>query len=211
MNDLRRLIQEDIERVRRGREARARGDRGKLGHGGVMSYATWHLRAVLTLDVEHADSVFLEFLNEQEYERDAAAELARLVVPPKNEGFMRRVDYEVIWEARAGKLPKQFDEEKRKRSTGALKQRITDLLNERACAEKPTYYNFRLKALASALAAIDSQGSHDLALEVMLLPDDWANGGCVGVLESLLFNGVPLPTQRTLRWTPSFGQKIGSP
>src|SRR5207244_1304065 len=36
---LHELIRADIERVRRGREARAKGDRGKLGNGGVMSYS----------------------------------------------------------------------------------------------------------------------------------------------------------------------------
>ncbi len=50
MPDLVRLIQADIERVRRGRKARSEGDRGPLGNGGSMSYSGWHVEAVLQLD-----------------------------------------------------------------------------------------------------------------------------------------------------------------
>ena len=50
MADLVTLIRADIERMRRGRAARAAGDHGPLGNGGSMSYAGWHIAAVMHLD-----------------------------------------------------------------------------------------------------------------------------------------------------------------
>ena len=47
MADLVTLIRADIERMRRVRAARADGDRGPLGSGGWMSYAGWHIAAVM--------------------------------------------------------------------------------------------------------------------------------------------------------------------
>ena len=70
MKEMRDLIGADIERVRRGQAARARGDRGKLGSGASMSYASWHVRSVVRLDPTNSDSVLIDFLNAQEYERD---------------------------------------------------------------------------------------------------------------------------------------------
>jgi thioredoxin-like negative regulator of GroEL len=49
MADLQRLIKADIERRRRGRTAYAAGDRGPLSNGANMSYATWHIAAVMQL------------------------------------------------------------------------------------------------------------------------------------------------------------------
>ena len=49
MADLVTLIRADIERRRRGRAARTAGDRGPLGNGANMSYAGWHIAAVMHL------------------------------------------------------------------------------------------------------------------------------------------------------------------
>ena len=38
MKEMRDLIHADVDRVRRGRAARAKGDRGKLGNGGAMLF-----------------------------------------------------------------------------------------------------------------------------------------------------------------------------
>ena len=62
MEDLATLIRADIERVRRGRAARAAGEHGPLANGAVMSYAGWHISAVLQLDPAGAGQVLIELL-----------------------------------------------------------------------------------------------------------------------------------------------------
>ena len=198
MTEMRDLIRADVERVRRGRAARARGDRGALGNGGFISYSTWHIRAAVKLDPVKSDALLLELLNEPEYERDVAAELSRLVAPPvAKDGLFRKVDYGRIWEARAG-VQEEPHKERRKRYAAALRSRIETTLNERSSTEQKRPYDFRLRALGVALAAIDSHGSADLVFEVMSLPDEWDNYTRVEAFEALLFNGVVLPTDKTL-------------
>src|SRR3990172_7094651 len=64
MSDLAQLIKADIERVRKGRAARVRGERSELANGGTMSYANWHVRALASLDSEGAEALLLDVLNE---------------------------------------------------------------------------------------------------------------------------------------------------
>lgn len=198
MAEMRALIRADVERVRRGRAARARGDRGRLANGAVMSYSPWHIRAAVKLDPVSSDALLLDLLNEPEYESDVATELSRLVAPPaaKDELF-RKVDYGRIWEARAGVQEAPY-KERRKRYAAALRSRIDTLLRERSCSERKRLYDSRLRALGVALAAIDSHGSADLVLKVMSIPDEWDNHKRVEAFEALLFNGVVLPTDKTL-------------
>ena len=199
MGDLRTLIRADIERVRKGRAVRARGDRGKLGNGATMSHANWHVRAVVQLDFANTDSILLDLLKEPEYELAVAEELVRLASPPKTEErFSNKVDYGKIWEARAGQLRSGFNEERRKRYANAIRARITGLLGERSTTGPTAPYDYRLKDLATALAAIDSHGSADLVLAVISLPGKWDGWRRVEAVELLLFNGVPLPAELTL-------------
>jgi energy-coupling factor transporter ATP-binding protein EcfA2 len=199
MTDLRQLILADIERVRRGRAARARGDRGKLGNGGMISYANWHVRAVAQLDAARADLLFVDLLREPEYERDVAEEMVRSVTPPKpEERLVRKADYRKVWQARAGNLRVGIDEDRRKRYASAIRDRIAAILKERSNAVQTRPYDHRAQVLATALAAIDSQGSAEMVFEVMSLPDEWDGSQQVRAIEHLLFNGVPLPADRTL-------------
>lgn len=199
MIDLRELIRADIERVRKGRAARARGDRGKLGNGGMMSYANWHVRAIVRLDAANADLLLMEILEEPEYERDVAEEFVRVATPQKTEkGFRKKVDYSRIWEARAEQLGPRCDEERRSRYAVALRERIDRILEERTNSGEKRPYDYRLKVLATALAAIDGHGSADMIFEVMSFPDEWDGSQRVRAVEILLFNGVPLPADRTL-------------
>ena len=80
MEELVALIRADIERVRRGREALAAGDRGPLGNGAYMSYAGWHIGAVVQLDPSSALTKFsLTCSLNREYASDAAGAIgARL-------------------------------------------------------------------------------------------------------------------------------------
>jgi len=204
MAEMRDLIRADIERVRRGRAARAQGDRGRLGNGAVTSWSVWHIRAAIKLDPVSSDALLLDLLNEPEYERDVATELSRLVVPPAaKDGLLRKVDYGRIWEARAG-VQEEPHKERRKRYAAALRSRIEAVLEERSRAQQKRPYDFRLRALGVALAAIDSHGSADLVFEVMSPPDESDNYSRVEAFEALLFNGVVLPTDKTLTLLDSF-------
>ena len=83
MPDLLRLIRADIERRRRGRAARAAGDRGPLGNGGVMDCGSRHVAAVVLLDPTGADAVLIDLLGEREYVSHAAAAMARDFIPAR--------------------------------------------------------------------------------------------------------------------------------
>jgi HEAT repeat protein len=203
---LRELIQADIARIVRGQEARARGDRGKQGNGAAMRYGNWHVRALLQLAPDAADTLLLEILKEPEYERDAAWALVQLASTSKVEagfgfgfGFGKRTDYGKIWEARQGQLQWSFHEERRKRYAAAIRERVESILQESKDAGQPRPYDFRLKELTKALAVVDSSGSTDLILKLLSSQDTWNGWPVVQALDTLLFNGIVLPTNETLK------------
>ena len=74
--DLVTLIRADIERVRRGRAARAAGHSGALANGSSVTYAGWHVAAVMHLDPAGAEQVLIDLLPEPEYSSQAAAAMA---------------------------------------------------------------------------------------------------------------------------------------
>jgi hypothetical protein len=207
MTILLELIRADIERVRRGREARAKGSQGMLANGATMSYSNWHARAVACLDSNTADAVLLQFLNEPEYERDAAGALIQLASTSQVQArFGRKRDYEHIWEARASRLPRGFNEERRKRYAMALQERVTNILEEGARTGQIN--DSRLKGLTKALAAIDSFGSINLVFRALTIPGRFNGWAIVGTLETLLFNGVTLPTEETLKLFDSVEEQV---
>lgn len=198
MKEMREIIRADIERVRTGRAARAKGDRGKLGNGGSMSYSNWHVRAVVKLDPVNSEAFLLELLNEPEYERDVAAEFVRQIHPPAPaQAAFQKIDYNRIWEARAGRL-KEFNEELRKHLGLALRRRIEALLKEHSDGGQKRPVEFRLRVLGVALAKIDGHGSADLVFKVMSVPDEWDNYSRVESFEALLFDGIVLPADATM-------------
>ena len=105
MVDLVKLIRADIERVRRGRAARLAGDRGPLGNGAAMSYASWHISAVMHLHEGASEQVLIELLSEPEYCSEAAAAMARDFVPSSEGSFNRALRYDLIWLHETGALP----------------------------------------------------------------------------------------------------------
>ena len=200
MFDLAQLIKADIERARRGRAAWVRGERSELARGGIVSYADWHIRALTSLDSQSAEAVLLDVLNEPEYEREAASALVRLARTQSTEEpfSFKPKDYSVVWEARAGRRPNEYDEVLRRRYATAIKQRISTLLDKRARDPQTTTLDGRLKSLAKILATLDSHDSAELILNIMVLPGKWDGWGRVDALTSLLFSGVQLPTEATL-------------
>lgn len=197
---LHELIRADIERVRRGREARAKGDRGKLGNGGVMSYSNWHTRALAILDADHADTVLLELLKEPEYERDAAMTLLQLARKSEPQSpvnpFGSKRDYNEMWEARTTSQLTGFNEERRKRYAGAISGELESMLE--AGKQGQSVNDFRVKELAKILAVLDARGAADLIFRALQVSGRFNGWQIAETLETLLFSGVPLPAEQTL-------------
>ena len=200
LDDLRKLLYADIERYKKGRAALSRGERTDLAKGGSMSYANWHVRALVSLDPETAGLVLLDVLNETEYEADAASGLLSIALASPVEGqfgFKKR-DYGIVWEARAGRVPRGFNENSRRHYALALKTHILKVFDERSNSPNPSYYDLRLIGLGRVLAALLDHRSIDLILQLVGLPGKWHEWRRVEVLETLLFTGVELPTTPTL-------------
>ena len=189
MADLVTLIRADIERVRRGRAARAAGDHGPLGNGAVMSYARWHIAAVMHLDPAGAEQVLIDLLPEPEYVSDAAAAMARDFVPKAEGSFHRKFRYDLMWAAREGRTPPPDDDQRRTRFVAALNAEIKRL-REQNQDGKPAA---GLKELARALATIDGRGSAAAVLDAIAMPDQWDECTCLDAAERLLMAGVVLP------------------
>lgn len=188
MADLVRLIRADIERVRRGRAARAAGDRGPLGNGGAMSYAGWHIAAVMHLDVAGAEQVLTDLLPEPEYRSEVATAMARDFVPKTERSFDRAFRYDLMWAGREGRTPPPGDDQRRTRFAAALDAEIKRL-REHQDGKPPA----GLKELAKALAAINGRGSASAVLDVIAIPGQWDQYTCLDAAERLLMAGAVVP------------------
>ena len=189
MADLVRLIRADIERVRRGRAARAAGECGPLVNLSMMSYAGWNIAAVMDLDPASAEQVLIDLLPEPEYSSGAAAAMARDFLPKPDGSFNRKLRYDLMWAAREGRTSPLGDDQRRKRFAAALNAEIEDL-REQSSKGKSTASP---KELASALAAIDGRASAAAVLDVISMPCDWDQYTCLDAAERLLRAGVVLP------------------
>lgn len=201
IDDLRRLIRGDIERIKNGRLARLRHEPGSMAQGAGNCWASWHVRALILLDPVVAEEPLLDLLYEPDWERyeiEAATALVRLATTDVPEQFAHRTDYGSVWAARAGTQPTRFDEERRRCYTNAINVRVSTLLSERANSTTPTRYDGRLKELAKLLALLDGRGSAELVMKVMALPGEWDASIRVKALEALLLSGAELPTERAL-------------
>lgn len=189
MADLVTLIRADIERMRRGWAARAAGDNGPLGNGGSMSYAGWHVAAVMHLDPAGAEQVLIDLLPEPEYLSDAAVAMAHDFVPKPERSFDRTFRYDLMWAARKGRTSPPGDDQRRTRFAAALNAEIKRL-REQNQDGKPTA---GLKELAKALAAIDGRGSAAVVLDAIAKPGQWDQYTHLDADERLLMAGVALP------------------
>ena len=207
MADLVTLIRADIERMRRGRAARAAGDRGPLGNGGSFIYAEWHIAAVMHLDPAGAEQVLIDLLLEPEYSPDAAAAMARDFVPKPEYSFAREFRYDLMWAARKGPTPRLGDDQQRTRFVAALNAEIKRLRDQHQDGQPAA----RLKKLANALAAIDGRDSAAAVLDVIGLPGQCDEYTRLDAAERLLMAGVVLPAttafalvdsilERTAKW-----------
>jgi nucleoside phosphorylase len=200
MHELHELTLAEIERVRDGRAALARGERTALAKGGSVSYTHWHAKAIAALDPDEAEAVLLDVLTKSEHEIDAASALVRLATGRTAGGLFshKARDYCLIWEARAGRRPPEFDEERSRRYALAIKERISVLLEQRATSTKPAAFDYKLIELANFLAALGGNDSSEQVWQVISLPVKFFAWRRVEALENLLFGGTILPASTTL-------------
>ncbi len=202
------LIRADIERMRRGRAGLLNGDRGPLGNGARMSYARWHIAALMHLDRASADQILIDLLPEPEYMADVAAAMAQDYLRTPEHALDRTVRLEDIWAARERHDPHPLDD-RRTRFAAALNAEIRRL---RGLAEdgKPVG---GLKLLATALAAVEARGSGAAVIDAIAMPGQWDQSVCLDAAERLLMAGVVLPAtaifalldsvlDRTKKWMP---------
>ena len=203
MADLVTLIRADIERVRRGRAARASGDRGPLGSGASVSYAGWHINAVMHLDPA-AEQVLVDLLPEPEYRSDSAAAMARDFVPMSERSFDRKFRYDLMWAAREGRTPRPGEDERRERFAVALKAEIKRVRGKNQNGGPGA----GSKDLANALAAIDGRGSAGAVLDEIAMPGQWNQHTCLDAAERLLMAGVVLPANTTFALVDSIVERV---
>jgi len=210
---LRDLIHADIVRARKAHEEAARARAARVRPTPSEDCSPWNVRAAVLLDGDSADAVLLDALKEPEYERVAIEELVKLASTQKVEaGFSNKKDYDKLWETRRGRGQGGFNESRRKRYAAALADRIAAMLAEweAADAKEQAPYEFRLKELTKALAALDAAGSMPLILRVLSIPErvtSWSFKS-LGIFETLLFNGVVLPAEPTLKWFDAVLERV---
>ena len=200
MDDVHRLIRADIDRVREGRAAAVRGERGPLTNGATMSWTNWYVRAVSWLDPKRAEETFLDLLYESEYEEGASTaliELSKIQSPEKSLGF-HRPDYRLVWEARLGRSGVAVRRRAPFRYAVAIEKRLSTLMANRSESDDLNWFNLRLKKLAQRLAVIDGRNSAEFVMEIMMLPSQWDEWTRADAIEALLFSGARLSVEETL-------------
>ena len=207
MHHLLALVRADIDRMRRVRAAAMAGDRGPLLAGGRMSYAGWHIAALMHLDATVAEQVVIDLLNESEYRTDAAAAMAQQYVTRSERPFGMLLPYDLIWAARQRTPPTSGEAPTRARFAGALRAEINRLREQNPEAQSATH----MKQLAAALAAVDGRDSAAEVLDVIAVPGHYDEHTRLDAAERLLIAGVDLPStkafaladsilERTERW-----------
>ncbi len=197
MDDVRRLIEADVNRFREVQAARLKGDRS----GDAMGYIYFYIGAATAVDPNRAEDVLLELLKLPEYERVVAETLPRRARKSESQPGLEntRMDFARIWNARAGKPDDFFAEDRRSRYADAFRDAITAVQKQREGASDKRSFDYRLKILGGALAALDAKRSAKLVLEVMELPGRWDGWTRVGALENLLVAGVPLTREEVMK------------
>lgn len=203
MADLVMLIHADIERVCRARAARASGDRGLLSSGASVSYAGWHVNAVMHLDPS-AEQVLIDLLPEPEYRSACAAAMARDFVPMSERSFDRRLRYDLMWAAREGRTPPVGKDGRRERFAIALNAEMKSVRSQNRDGEAAA----GLKDLANALAATDGRGSAAAVLDIIATPGQWDHHTCLDATERLLMAGVVLPATAAFALVDSTVERV---
>ena len=210
---LRDLIRADIKGRRKASEEAARALAASVRPTLCEDYSPWNVRAVVLLDPDAADAVLLDAIKEPEYERAAAEALVKLASTEKIEvGFGKRKDYEKLWEARRHARPGHFHELRRQRYAAVIADRVSAMLADGATADAKGQgpYEFRLRELTKWLAKLDAFGSMPLILRVVFIPEkvtswSWKS---LEIFETLLFSGVVLPAEQSLKWFDALLERV---
>ena len=189
MADLETLVRADIERVCRGRAAQAAGDSGPLANGGSVTYAAWHVSAVMHLDAVGAEQALIDLLSEPEYSSEAASAMARNFLPERGHPFDQGFRYDTMWAAREDRTSTPVGDNRGARFAAALNAEI-ERRREEAKDGKP---DLGLKELAKALAAIDGCGSRAAVLDAISMVGQWDQYTCLEAAQRLLVAGVDMP------------------
>jgi hypothetical protein len=198
ISDILTNVRADIERMRVGREARARGERSKLSDYSSTVQTHSYVRSIVTLLGDKADTVLLELLEEPEYERDVIEEFGRQFDVSALREFGRRKPYQQVWEARAGRRVSPVDASRRARVAEAIRNRMKRLEETPTEEAHPERLIPRLKNLALGLAQMDPRGFVDLILDTMMLQGEFDGYLRVDAVEHLLFSGAMLPADKCL-------------
>jgi hypothetical protein len=208
LEDIRRLIEADSVRFEKAQAARMRGDRSHDETG----YGFLYLDAVTMVDPAEADGVVVELIHSQQYEHVLSQRLPFLARKNTGQpGFgTNRMDFTKIWKSRAGEPDESFVEERRSRFSDAIHEQIERIKTQREVATDKRGFDYRLKILGGALAALDGKRSAKLILELMELPGRWDGWTRVNAIESLLSWGVRLSLEEVLRILEAVLQEIKS-
>jgi HEAT repeat protein len=184
--DLCRMIDEDILRHR--------------SKPNPTTYANWFVEALLMLAAPGTDAVLTGLLREQKYEDWAARGLLRLSLPASrdNPWSGNAINFEAMWEARAGTRPPGFDAKRAKQYAQALTQRIGTLKHESSSAVNPQHYLGRIKTLAILLAAFDGRDSANFVIDAFTPPGKWDAYVRMNGIRALLLSGATLPLDSML-------------
>lgn len=193
INDIMRLVQADLDRVRRGLEVLRRGRLTKDSEGARITQASWYVRSIVRLLGDAADDVLLPLFAEPEYQRALLEEYARQLSEPQNREMGGRPDYERIWRLRAQPIQPLDPASRRARFANAIRGRIQQLESTRASTDNERHLNGTLKALGGGLAAVAPRHNADEILALLALPADFDAHTIVQALSQLLFSGATLP------------------
>ena len=191
VTDLAALIHADAARFTKVRQAVANGNR----QHGLTGWSDWHVRAVIALDRDTADTVLLPLLTEGEYQLAAAHGLLSLSngAQPRFLGFPTEKNYDLIWGARQGARSANSCEERRKRYSQALHDCVSLLLSEAEATGKLNDHSHKIQKLAAVLAALNGKGSADLIFKAVSLRSRWNGWSRITALEKTLFDGGMVP------------------
>ena len=208
MTDLERLIRADIERMRRGSAARAAGDRGPLSDGASMSYARWHVAAVMHLDETGGEQVLIDLLPESEYSSDAAAAMVHDFLPKRDSSFPRKFPYDLMWAAREDRIPLLENDERRTTIGMALNAEIERLQKQ----NKDGKSTAGIGKLASALALVDGCGFVAAVIDAIANPVQCQLDPhtCLESAERLSMAGIVLPTSTVFTLVDAVLDSTGS-
>jgi len=200
MADLMKLINADINRIRRGRAARDAGERGPISNGSIMSYADWNITAIMNLDSDSARQVIIDLLPEPEYLTAATTAMKRDFLSESGISSNWRSRFDMMWAIREGLITLPGDEKLRTKYATALISEIERLKEE----DDSGKFTGRMKILAEALSAIDGLNSAGLVLDVIAMPSDQYQYVCLQATEFLLMSGVFLPSTTVFEMIDSF-------